>query len=394
MISEAKGKNTLIGLVLIVFVYLYVRMESYLTVAGTSEMLLLGLRGIITAYAALLILNARVIKVRYSMGPAILFWLISIGTNAYVSQSLSNVILNILNQSWFILIYLCFALYFPSLDLDTEKKIVNIGAVFCILYMIRYAVWLFSDNRYWSAGGINAIYYFLLVMPLMHLHKKPMVKTGVFILAAILTIVSGKRAAFIVFSVIVLVPFLLPEKSLYRKKGNAWSIMIVMLGAVVLFFVMQRISTRYDITLFDRFSTMEEDGGSGRLTTYELVLQAFSKSTFFEQFFGHGYNAVALDAVSKSSAHNDILEVLYDYGILGVVFYISFLLSIILRAFYLRKIGSRYYVAYTSSVITYLVMTMVSHLIIYPTYIVFLLMTIALGCMQDELSISDRRRVS
>ena len=51
---------------------------------------------------------------------------------------------------------------------------------------------------------------------------------------------------------------------------------------------------------------------------------------------GHGYNAVLVDSPIHLSAHNDFLEILYDYGLVGLSLYLVFVLSFLkvsLRAF-------------------------------------------------------------
>ena len=75
-----------------------------------------------------------------------------------------------------------------------------------------------------------------------------------------------------------------------------------------------------------------------------------------------------------TSAHNDFLEIVYDYGIIGLILYVLFLGNMIKNLFKLYVNRSRYFSMALSATILYLVVSTSSHLIIYPTYIVFLLL--------------------
>lgn len=62
-----------------------------------------------------------------------------------------------------------------------------------------------------------------------------------------------------------------------------------------------------------------ETGGSGRLDIYKQVIILFNNSDWFNIFFGHG-----VDSISRTigiGGHNDILEVLFCYGILGFILF-------------------------------------------------------------------------
>lgn len=68
------------------------------------------------------------------------------------------------------------------------------------------------------------------------------------------------------------------------------------------------------------------------------------------------------------SAHNDFLEVLYDYGIIGFIMFIYLHVRVAKTTYKLHKHRSSYFIPYMVSFIIFVVMSIVSHLIIYPTY--------------------------
>ena len=72
------------------------------------------------------------------------------------------------------------------------------------------------------------------------------------------------------------------------------------------------------VNVTNRFEAMNEDEGNGRLDIYSDVFVQYLDSDLFSQLFGHGYNMVSV-VLKGPSAHNDFLEVLYDYGIIGFI---------------------------------------------------------------------------
>lgn len=88
-----------------------------------------------------------------------------------------------------------------------------------------------------------------------------------------------------------------------------------------------------------------ETGGSGRIEIYKQIFTLFNNSDWFNIIFGHG-----VDSISRTigiGGHNDILEVLFCYGILGFI-----LFCMMLYYFVSLKIKGRYRkMAYSISLI-------------------------------------------
>jgi hypothetical protein len=110
-----------------------------------------------------------------------------------------------------------------------------------------------------------------------------------------------------------------------------------------------------------------------RMYIYLDTWKNFNSKDIFQILLGSGHRSTAIDrGILSQTAHNDYLEVLYDYGIIGLLLYIYFTLLIVKRLIKLSKTGGRYFHAYFSAFLIFLVMSMVSHLIIYPTYFAFI----------------------
>ena len=89
---------------------------------------------------------------------------------------------------------------------------------------------------------------------------------------------------------------------------------------------------------------------------------------------------VRRDSPLELSAHNDFLEVLYDYGLIIFILYLALWYYVIKRLVYHIRINSIYSLPYFCSFAIFLLLSMVSHLILYASYFNYLVMF--WGCME------------
>lgn len=220
--------------------------------------------------------------------------------------------------------------------------------------------------------GSNIIFFVLLLLPWIAILETKRKWIGV-ITITILTILSIKRSAIIIIMGALLI--LLFDRN-HGQKGKSTRILLGTI-AVIGIILIGIPDTPLDNVL-TRFEALEEDGGNGRLDIYNDVINAFSKQSTLNQFFGSGYRAVQNELFKNYnyniyiSAHNDFLEVLFDYGYIGFLFYILLHIKIIKRIIMLYRSKNAYFSAYLISYFEFLIMSSVSHLIIYPSYFLFL----------------------
>lgn len=84
--------------------------------------------------------------------------------------------------------------------------------------------------------------------------------------------------------------------------------------------------------IIERFSSLKVDGGSGRLQFYPLLLERWREADFFNWICGFGFwstpeylEKIWIDHIY---AHSDILEMLHDYGAIGVLSYLMILVGL------------------------------------------------------------------
>ena len=104
---------------------------------------------------------------------------------------------------------------------------------------------------------------------------------------------------------------------------------------------------------------------------------------------GSGYNSVLLSKVctdgflgASVSAHNDFLEVLYDYGVIGISIYVTFFLSLINKGINMVRDQYKYGKSFISSILIVIFTSLTSHLIIYLNYYAIIFCFWAL-CLAD-----------
>ena len=190
----------------------------------------------------------------------------------------------------------------------------------------------------------------------------------------------------------LVIPFIFKIfKKSNRKKITSLVIAIIVLA--LLLFLFDWLSQNYDIEIFDRLASVSEDGGSGRTDIYKKVLDAIGDNNIGELLLGNGFNTVFYDGVSGTSAHNDLLEILYDYGLFALIAYFAFVIIAIGLCVSLYKKENKCAESVLSAVLVFFVMTMVSHLVIYPTYFVFIIYFWIQGMRVlksgDELAVKD-----
>lgn len=381
MIIKLDNYHKTMALVGLQLIYLFFRMTSYFSGGIINEMALISARLMII----LLMIFGMVLtqKVRFNRLTiiAIIFWMITIMGVLFHFEDLTLLVLNIIDQSFWFVSFIYYMNSLPLLSVPEGKKMIKFLCISYFFFLLAYGAWLLSSNRYWSAGGINSVYYVILLVPFMFVCPYKCMKLAIVITAGLVTILSAKRTAMIALVLCVVIPLLLENEN--RRKKRA-SIIFLICTVLVILLSLNYVSKVVDITIFDRFSTLLDDGGSGRLDTYKIVWQEFKDSSFNQQIFGHGYNAVYLNHISKSSAHNDFLEILYDYGVIGIMAYVAMLGYMVRHIRYLYRVRHPFKNMCLSGMIIYLIMSMFSHLIIYPTYIVFLLLNFSMGYMESQ----------
>lgn len=226
-----------------------------------------------------------------------------------------------------------------------------------------------------TSNMVSSYYYCLLFLPFVLTIKNPLIKNiflGCIIFGAFLSL---KRTAFIalIFSMIGYygVATFSTSRGFKRKLYIVSSLFLILLISINLY---DFVTETYNLDIFVRLNSMVEDGGSGRNRIYEYFWNEIIRFDFASWIVGKGYNGTLLNSSIRLSAHNDFIEVLYNYGIIGLILYLLFVVKLIKYNYILIRRKDENAGAYTASIILFIIVSMTSHLLIYPTYFMLLIL--------------------
>lgn len=202
------------------------------------------------------------------------------------------------------------------------------------LYLMYSRIAYNKTNIYQSDA-----YFLLCALPLVMLFDKSTHMYIKIIPLVVCLMMAGKRTGFLGLAGAVFIYYLID--CIQKKNMDAFLKIALKLGVVVaLFFVVYSfLETRLNLTLLDRMETITTDGGSGRDEIYAGVWQAIKASDFFELFFGRGMNGIQVVFGRKTGAHNDFLEIMYNFGIFAVVFLVHLYVKMIVACVKMTKSG-------------------------------------------------------
>ena len=273
-------------------------------------------------------------------------------------------------------VLLFFVEYYAQLDEDvrilTPYYVKALGCWIVYLFIVNYQkVGLTTMETFITT---NSSYYLLYFLPMLFLNIKEKYNKYVFLVILIVVLLSSKRAGLISLGVGFL-SYSYAKGVVDDKKGIVRTVLLV----IVFYFILNEMNTIMDNRIFDRFESISDDGGNGRLDMWVLLWSVMQKSDFFNLMFGHGYGSVLLELGTGYSAHNDFLEVLYDFGWVGLTLFVTFLVSWFVFARNLIRSKSRRAPIVTMALFIFVTNCFFSHIVIYT--VCFNLFTLFFGAV-------------
>jgi O-antigen ligase len=199
----------------------------------------------------------------------------------------------------------------------------NMVLLFFILFpvfMVRY-IYEAQSVRLGEGDGhqVNEIYGMVYLLPFLFLVKRKLIVYAVLVIMFLFVASSFKRGAFVTFSAgsVVLL------YSLWKNSVGASSVnRVTTLFAALALIVVGALVAIGNEDLVERFLSVTRDGASNRdLIVETLVLALMTDTSSFQLFFGHGFAGTV--PYIYTFAHNDVLEVLFNYGLVGLSVYLA-----------------------------------------------------------------------
>lgn len=124
------------------------------------------------------------------------------------------------------------------------------------------------------------------------------------------------------------------------SKHKLFYIAVAVFLAVVLVANFDAVLSLLPASVASRFTDVSLDSGTASLRTraWTDIIQAYAASDLLHQLFGHGYGSTTSVTFNGLVAHNTYLEVLYSFGLFGLLLFASLVAS----CFFLAWRAKRY----------------------------------------------------
>lgn len=276
-----------------------------------------------------------------------------------------NVVAIMRSISW---IFFLIVIFEYSKDCEEEYtenfiNLLSIGyvllSIFIIIKIIEYRVQIVD------IGGVNEIYTILLAFPIIFACKNILIKS-IAQLSTIVMVLLALKATAVIAILAAYGTFFFVSPKIDNKKISKWIIRIIffLLVAIAAIYVINSFGiVELEGGLLNKFLEVDSTGGSGRIDIWKDSMKIQSESSLVEFLLGHGYNTLV--NYIGFSAHNDFIEVMFDYGLIGLVLYVFIYIILIKQTKMLIKNKNKYAPILAVSTAMTFVVSMTSHLVIY-----------------------------
>lgn len=223
--------------------------------------------------------------------------------------------------------------YGKYLIMHTKQKKQDVSLLLLQIPTLVVGFMLLSINGKFDSDCSFAFFSFL---PLIFFFRNDYLKLLFLAFYGVLILLAGKRSstiAYIICVFIYLFYYIVIQTS--HRRGDLLKKASLFIAAIIAFIFLYRYFSSQVQSIIERFRLIEDDGGSGRNEIYRQIIDESFRGNSVDLLFGHGYSSVLKHF--EIGAHNDFLEVLYDYGIFALFLYIILLFRIVARWFHFTK---------------------------------------------------------
>lgn len=251
------------------------------------------------------------------------------------------------------------------------------GFILCCILFAYYIIYT-AYNVIGERGHFGTAYYVLYILPIFLTNHKKWVRYLAIITSSIVIISSVKRGGLLALLLGIFVYLVVKRKAETHSNKNLLIILLSFIGIVLLFYL----AIFYlGGDILERFFDSDDDTGSGRTLIWEGIITRLQNQNTINWCIGNGHLATMKGTIGERSgfsAHNDFLEILFDYGLFAIFSYIGFLFSWGRYTFKSIKQHSRYAAPLAMLLTMYVTLSMVSIIVLYYTS---LLSMLTMGCL-------------
>ena len=226
-------------------------------------------------------------------------------------------------------IYFCLSTFFIFFYLSAKNKILFKNMIFYFLILLltaiinyfNYAVEKDLDNSMQN----NTIYGIVMLLPFLFLIKNRLISLSLLTILILFIILSQKRGAVTTSFLIAFLIFLykIKENSNYKSKAKIFfsKFVLIIITIFIIYFIINFLLSNDVIT--ERFRGIEDDGGSSRdIIFMEILSKTLNSNKIINLIFGYGFVG-SINFAFGGTAHNDLLEVLSNFGLFGLIIFVS-----------------------------------------------------------------------
>lgn len=263
------------------------------------------------------------------------------------------------------------------------------GVVQCAIVLAYHTIYT-ANNVLGVRGHFGTAYYAMYLLPLFVACPKKWVRYLAIAVSSLVIISSVKRGGMIALVLGLMVYILTKRYIVGRSIKNlliTFVLLVIVLG--VLYFGI----VEFGDDILERLFDSDDTTGSGRTEIWAGIFMRLSSQDFSTWLIGNGHLATMQGSVgdkSGFSAHNDFLEIVFDYGIVALLCYWGFFISVGRYILCAIRQKSPYAASLGMMLVILFVFSMVSIIIFYYTA---LLSAITIGSLigwneykQHELS--------
>ena len=237
-------------------------------------------------------------------------------------------------------------------------------------------------------GHFGVAYYALYLLPIMLACDKRWLRVISILIVSVIIISSIKRGGLIAL-VLGLFAYLIVSQFITKKGLKTAIILFITLVALVILFYF--LINYLGDNIIERLSDRDDETGSGRLDIWNSLIQRLSMQDFEFWIFCNGHMSTTKYSWENLTAHNDFLEIVYNYGIINFIFYVLFFLSTI--GYTIRSIRqkNKYAPALAAILTIFAVLSVVSIIVLSHTCVLVMISigTLVGWCEQEKLKIEQ-----
>jgi O-antigen ligase len=230
--------------------------------------------------------------------------------------------------------------------------------VVCFVLLFRY--YFTNLLQTVQLTGLNVVYYLTFMFPIVLMSdNKKIVSVGI-AMNLLAALISGKRGALLAM-VVSLAIWMYTDLRDQRKRKKMFKVLLYIVIAVAAFFAVEIVVEKLNLDILRRVEALvngEDSGGNGRTKIWSIYWDYLKNDSLVNNIFGRGYTATkrnpSLIGLGMGWAHNDFLQVFFDYGIIGLLLFCSIVYKLFANYFSMRKSGYRFHRQFLISLVIFL----------------------------------------